>query len=206
MATVAKFLEAYKKLETEIRLLNPNDTVYDYENRLLESDPSKAEKLKVCRINRNFIQHNTDGDKFVKIVSDRWIDFLEQEANAKHSKNDLVKKHIYKAIAINEKTNINDAIEIVVKSKIDVIPVVDKKNLFLGVITPQQVLIAYKKAGNTRRKILELLSIKNIEKTVDNYVFAKPTDRYLDYVPKGDVIITSDGTNNGIYVGVLKCG
>ena len=104
MATVTKFLETYKKLEAEIRLLNPNDTVYDYENRLLESDPAKAEKLKVCRINRNFIQHNADGSEFMRLVSDKWISFLEQEANAIHSKNDLVKKHIYKATPINEKT------------------------------------------------------------------------------------------------------
>lgn len=205
MATVTKFLETYKKLEAEIRLLNPNDTVYDYENRLLESDPAKAEKLKVCRINRNFIQHNADGSEFMRLVSDKWISFLEQEANAIHSKNDLVKKHIYKATPINEKTSINDAIEIVVKSKIDVIPVIDNNSTFLGTITPRQVMYAYKKAGNARRKILEFLPIKNIKKEVEGYMFTKPTDRYLDYAPKYNVIVTSDGTNKGTYVGVLKC-
>lgn len=204
MATVAKFLAAYKNLESEIRALDPNDSIYNYENRLSESDPAKSEKLKVCRINRNFIQHNTDGEKFVGIISDKWIEFLDNEANAIHSRNDLVKKHIYKATAINEKTTINEAMDIVVKSKIDVVPVVGKKSAFMGTITPMQILIAYKKAGNVRRKILDFIPMRNIEKTKINYYYAKLSDRYVDYAPKTPVIITSDGKDNGTYVGVLK--
>lgn len=204
MATVAKFLASYKNLETEIRTLNPNDSIYDYENRLSETDPAKAEKLKVCRINRNFIQHNTDGEKFVGVISDKWIEFLDNEANAIHSRNDLVKKHIYKATAIDEKTTINDAMDIVVKSKIDVVPVVGKKSVFIGTITPMQILVAYKKAGNIRRKILDFIPSKSIEKTKINYYYAKPTDRYVDYAPKMPVIITSDGKEDGTYIGVLK--
>lgn len=204
MATVTKFLETYKKLENEIRALNPNDTIYDYENRLMTMDPSKAEKLKVCRINRNFIQHNADGERFMGSISDRWITFLEQEINAIHAKNDLVKKHIYKAVALNEKSNISDAIDAVVKSKIDVIPVVGKNNCFLGVITPQQILIAYKKAGNLRKKLFDHVTPKHIENTVQNYVFAKPTDRYLDHVTEEKCVVTSDGTVAGTYIGFLK--
>ena len=204
MATINKFLEAYKKLETEIRLLNPNDTIYDYENRLSEKDPSKAEKLKVCRINRNFIQHNADGDKFVGEVSDKWILFLEQEANAIHARNDLVKKHIYRAETIDEKTTISEAIDIVTKSKIDVIPVIYEKNKFLGVVTPKHILVAYKKSGSVRKKVFDIIPIKNVCKTKKDYVFTSPTARYLDYMAKTKCIVTSDGTENGTYIGFLK--
>lgn len=204
MATINKFLDSYKKLETELRTLNPNDTVFDYENRLSAKDPAKAEKLKVCRINRNFIQHNTDGDKFVGVISDKWIEFLDKEANAIHSKNDLIKKHIYKAVAVDEKTTVSDAMDILVKSKIDVVPVVKDKNLFLGTVTPLQILVAYKKAGNVRKKLLEYVSLKSIEKTRNDFKFAKPTDRYLDYIPKLPVVITTDGDEQGTYIGFLK--
>ena len=204
MATINKFLEAYKKLETEIRLLNPNDTIYDYENRLSEKDSLKAEKLKVCRINRNFIQHNADGDKFVGEVSDKWVLFLEQEANAIHARNDLVKKHIYKATPITEKTTISEAIDIVTKSTIDVIPVVKDKNQFVGVITPKHVLVAYKKSGSIRKKVFDVIPIKNVGKTKKEFVFTTPSARYLDYMSKTKCIVTSDGTENGTYIGFLK--
>lgn len=204
MATIAKFLAAYKNLESEIRTLNPNDSIYDYENRLSESDPVKSEKLKVCRINRNFIQHNTDGEKFVSVISDKWVDFLNSEANAIHSRNDLVKKHLYKATAINEKTTISEAMDIIVKSKIDVVPVVIVKNTFYGIVTPMQILVAYKKAGSVRSKLLDFVPLKAIEKTRMNYEYAKLTDRYVDFAPKMPVIITSDGNEQGTYIGFLK--
>ena len=203
MATVSKFLNAYKALETEIRALNPNDSIYDYENRLMESDSAKAEKLKVCRINRNFIQHNADGEKFVGQISDKWISFLEQEANAIHSQNDLMKKHIYKAVAITPKTSIKEAIPIVVATKLDVVPVVENGK-FLGVITPKQILGAYMKASGTTKKVMEYITKKSMDNVTVEYSFAKPTDRYIDYVSKDKVIVTSDGTSEGLYIGFKK--
>ena len=203
MATINKFLEAYKNLETEIRNLNPNDTVYDYENRLSQTDPQKAEKLKVCRINRNFIQHNPDSAKFVGLISDKWIDFLEAETNIIHSKNDLMKKHIYKATPVDAKTSIKDAITIVASSKVDVVPVVSKGE-FVGLITPKQVLVAYMKSSRTAEKLLDYISDKTMKNVTADYDFSKPTDRYIDYSTKPNVVITSDGTSNGLYIGLKK--
>lgn len=198
MATINKFLTAYKELETEIRSTNPNDSVYDYENRLEDAD--KQEKLKLCRITRNYIQHHSD--KFAE-VSDTMVQFLEKETNLLHSKSDLVKKHIYRAEPITEKTTIKDAILLGATSKIDYIPIVNK-GVFLGVVPLKAILVAYKKESTLSKKIIGLISSTSIKKVMTDWEYAKPTDKYLDYVTKQKVIVTDDGTEHGLYVGVLK--
>lgn len=198
MATINKFLVAYKELETEIRSANPNDSVYDYENRLEDAD--KQEKLKLCRITRNYIQHHSD--KFAE-VSDTMVQFLEKETNLLHSKSDLVKKHIYRAEPITEKTTIKDAILLGATSKIDYIPIVNK-GVFLGVVPLKAILVAYKKESTLSKKIIGLISSTSIKKVMTDWEYAKPTDKYLDYVTKQKVIVTDDGTEHGLYVGVLK--
>lgn len=198
MATINKFLVAYKELETEIRSANPNDSVYDYENRLEDAD--KQEKLKLCRITRNYIQHHSD--KFAE-VSDTMVQFLEKETNLLHSKSDLVKKHIYRAEPITEKTTIKDAILLGATSKIDYIPIVNK-GVFLGVVPLKAILVAYKKESTLSKKIICLISSTSIKKVMTDWEYAKPTDKYLDYVTKQKVIVTDDGTEHGLYVGVLK--
>lgn len=198
MATINKFLTAYKELETEIRSADPNDSVYDYENCLEDAD--KQEKLKLCRITRNYIQHHSD--KFAE-VSDTMVQFLEKETNLLRSKSDLVKKHIYRAEPITEKTTIKDAILLGATSKIDYIPIVNK-GVFLGAIPLKAILLAYKKESTLSKKIIGLISSASIKKIMTDWEYAKPTDKYLDYVTKQKVIVTDDGTEHGLYVGVLK--
>ena len=48
-----KFLDAFKNLENELRA--DNTTVLDYENSL--KDSNMQEKLKLCRITRNYLSH-----------------------------------------------------------------------------------------------------------------------------------------------------
>ena len=48
-----KFLESYRNLENELRY--DNLSVLDYENSL--KDSNKQEKLKLCRITRNYLSH-----------------------------------------------------------------------------------------------------------------------------------------------------
>lgn len=198
MATINKFLTAYKELESEIRSSDPNDSVYDYENRL--DDVDKQEKLKLCRITRNYIQHHSD--KFAD-VSDTMVQFLERETALLHSKSDLVKKHIYRAEPITEKTSIKDAILLGANSKIDYIPIVNK-GIFLGVVPLKAILLAYKKESTLSRKIMSLISSSSVKKIMADWEYAKPTDKYLDYVTKPKVIVTDDGTEHGLYVGVLR--
>lgn len=198
MATINKFLTAYKELETEIRSADPNDSVYDYENRLEDAD--KQEKLKLCRITRNYIQHHSD--KFAE-VSDTMVQFLEKETNLLHSKSDLVKKHIYRAEPITEKTTIKEAILLGATSKIDYIPVVNK-GMFLGMIPLKAVLLAYKKESTLSKKIMCLIPSASIKKIMSDWEYGKPTDKYLDYATKPKVVVTDDGTEHGLYVGVLK--
>lgn len=57
---VTEFLSVYKSLEQA--LSSQNMTVLDYES-VLPSD--EADKLKTCRIMRNYVAHHSDGDSFL---------------------------------------------------------------------------------------------------------------------------------------------
>lgn len=197
--TLSKFLEAYKELEQEVRAVNPTWSVYDYE--LSITDSYRLEKMKICRLTRNYVQHNPDGMKFVD-VTDAMINFLKRETAMLHNSRDLVKQHIYKAPFIEPKVSIKDAMDVAIKTKVpEIIPVVDG-GLIQGYITPTQILVAYKKSPRITGKVLEYTKALPLSKLDVDY--AKPTDPYIDYVTKNTVIVTSDGTKDGLYVGFLK--
>ena len=54
MSLVDKFLESYKNLEAELKA--EGMTILDYENKMKEG--TEKERLKVCRIMRNYMSHN----------------------------------------------------------------------------------------------------------------------------------------------------
>ena len=197
--TLAKFLNAYMTLEKEIRAVNPQWSVFDYESAMTST--AEQEKLKLCRITRNYVQHNPDGKRFVD-PSDEMTAFLEREAALIHNSRDLVKKHIYRAPTVDSKTSIRGAMDVAVKTKTPEYILAVEKGLITGYITPVQILTAYKKASRVTEKLFEHIKPSAVRKLSPDY--AKPTDAYIDYVTKDVVIVTSDGTEKGLYAGVIK--
>ena len=103
---ITKFLDAYRNLENELRA--ENKTVLEYENSL--QDANIQEKLKLCRITRNYLSHQDT--KFAS-VSKEMLDFLDKlakEINLKaHTVKDEMKK--IKPIFLNE--NVKNIVPIV---------------------------------------------------------------------------------------------
>lgn len=84
------FISAYKQLENTLRLRDMK--VIDYENTLPEED---KKKLQLCRITRNYIQHEYDYKDFCS-MSNGMIEFLEEKNNEILQEMNIMKKHIYK--------------------------------------------------------------------------------------------------------------
>ena len=66
-----KFLDAFRALDTELK--SDGTTVLDYENSL---ETAEQEKMKVCRIMRNYMSHNDT--TFVVATNDQ-IKFLNEQ-------------------------------------------------------------------------------------------------------------------------------
>ena len=67
-----KFLDAFRALDTELK--DQGSTVLEYENSLKDGSIEK-EKLKVCRIMRNYMAHN---DTTFLTASNEQIKFLQK--------------------------------------------------------------------------------------------------------------------------------
>ena len=199
MATINQFLNSYKKLEAEIRIDNPESSVFEYENSLY--DPERQEKIKVCRILRNYIQHHADGQRFIA-VSDQMITFLEKEVFSIKAKTDLVKSHISKTAPITPKTSIRDAIAIISMSNVNNLAIVDKENHIVGAVNATLILKAYSKSKKSTSKIIEYVSTKDTKSLLSRMVFAKIDDRYEPY-SGCEGFVTADGTAESNYVGTL---
>ena len=99
MREIDTFLEEYKKLETAIRN-ETGSTVLDYENTMQQD---LAEKIKVCRIMRNYAQHNADYVRFLAATADM-CDFLRDMT--KNVEKDRLLDVAYGAKGVGEITTI----------------------------------------------------------------------------------------------------
>lgn len=98
MTETEKFLEQYKRFESALRDTNTADTVLDYENSL-QTDPVNSDtydKLKTCRIIRNYIQHHPDGAKMFP-ASSQMTEFIKKTGRADRKQNPESIRHHDKA-------------------------------------------------------------------------------------------------------------
>ena len=181
---VNKFLDAYRNLENELRY--ENKSVLDYENSL--KDQNIQEKLKLCRITRNYIAHQDT--KFVS-VNKEMIDFIEKLAKDINIKSHTVKDEMIKIKPVFLNESIKNIIPICAKYKF--VPIIDKKtNQVLHIINSEFL-------------------VEQLVKNNKKIVLPKKKERY-NYIDKnsrldklsGLYIVTSDGTEKGKYLGILK--
>ncbi len=175
------FLNAYKDLESELR--ETGLTVLDYENGLKAGN---LEKLKVCRIMRNYMSHN---DKTFLIASKDQVKFLNELALEIRKTFHTVKDEMKKLRPIpNAKTPIKDVIVAVNKNGYAVMT--NKKDLY---IVDKDILISELAKGN--KKII-------FPARLPKYSYTTKTEK-ISCLHKGLYIVTSDGTETGKYEGIV---
>lgn len=174
-----KFLQAYKELETELKYIG--QSVLDYENSLSDTDDNK-EKLKLCRIVRNYISHNSDNFAGTTNEMIKFLNSLTSKINklSKTAKDIMVKPNFIKP---------NEPIK-------NILPLIKKP---IVVLDKEKFICLVKKDY-----LLDLIAAgekKFIVPKKHDYKFTTKETHLEDM--QGEYIITNDGTKNGKVIGIV---
>lgn len=175
-----KFLDAFRALDTELK--SDGSTVLDYENSL---DTLVQERLKVCRIMRNYMAHN---DTTFLSTTNEQIKFLEDQVTEIRKKAHTVKDEMKRVKTIKTTAPIKDVIASI--DKFPIAPIETKTGLYL---VDKNNLIHQLAIGN--KKIV-------VPARLPKYATIAKDER-IENVSSGTYVVTSDGTINGSYLGLI---
>ena len=176
-----KFLDAFRAFDTELK--QDNITVIDFENSL--KDNLIQEKLKVCRIMRNYMSHNDTNFLETTTAQIKFLDGLTEDIKKKAH---TVKDEMKKVKPVKATTPIKDIV--VQLDKFPIVPLDTKSGIFL---VDKDLIIHLLAKGAKKVDIpAKLPKYKYIGKLIR-----------MDKVSEGTYIVTSDGTSNGDYLGIL---
>ena len=132
-----KFLDAFRTLDTELK--TEGKTVLDYENSLESLD---QEKMKVCRIMRNYMSHN---DTNFITASTEQIKFLNSQTETIRKNAHTVKDEMKRIKPIKFTEPIKNILAQIVKYPI--VPIETKNGIFL---VDKDILLKQLAAGNKK--------------------------------------------------------
>ena len=193
MTITAQFLEQYKSLEAVLRsILSPDMTVLRYEDQ--SSDP---EKLRMCRLVRNFLQHTPDAAGFI-VPTEEMRRFLKQETARVAAQAEKAKDLSYRPAPIKLSHTWQQAFRLFVKAGADWLPVVDDKSQLVGVLTKDALFLALSSGKDiTATPVQSCYPAKGWKKTLDEYVVRNCED-ILPSVPLDKVILVRSGKYSGV--------
>lgn len=177
-----KFLDAFRALDTELK--SDGKTVLDYENTL---ESTEQERLKVCRIMRNYMSHNDT--TFLEATNEQ-ITFLNEQVTYLRSLAHTVKDEMKRTKLVKATEYIKNIIPLVDKSKI--IPIETSNGIFL---VDSNYLIHQLSLGNKK------LSFPN---RFPKYNYVNKLDKIEDLTKNSIYIVTDTGTKDGKYLGILN--
>jgi len=180
------FLTEYKTLESNIRS-ELGISVLDYENKLTEAGKTtEAEKLKVCRIIRNYLSHN-DTD-FIVPTKDM-INFVYDLANKIASMNGTAKDRMLtlaKYGSVKRTDSIIDACAVMGKKQITEMPIINPDGTLYGIATSTDIFTAISSVPQPKKcTIFKLLLTTNWETVdIDTPVKSIPENKTLLVIDK----------------------
>lgn len=175
-----KFLDAFRSLDTELKA--NGKSVLEYENSL---DTTDLERLKVCRIMRNYMAHN---DTTFLSTTNEQIKFLNTKTNELRKLAHTVKDEMKRIKTVKSTESIKTITGLV--DKYSIVPLLDKSGIYL---VNQNILIHNLALGN--KKIA-------LPARLPKYQYVSKLDR-LDNIGSGTYIVTEGGTAIDTYVGIL---
>lgn len=136
MTLTEEFLWQYKSLETLLRGVYGSDmSVLNFESKSTE-----PEKLRMCRLVRNFLQHTPDGDKFI-VPTEAMVTFLKREMVQIAAQAEKAKDLSYKQTPVKLSHTLKQAAKLFIKSGRDWLPIVDEKSVVVGILTKDELFV-----------------------------------------------------------------
>lgn len=175
-----KFLEAYKELESELKY--NGQSVLDYENSL---SGTEQEKLKVCRIMRNYMSHN---DTNFLTPSDEQIKYLNSITLNIRKKAHCVKDEMKKVVLVKETETLKNILPMI--AKYPIVPIATKIGVYL---LDKDTFVTLLAKGEKKAVIPSRLP---------KYKYVDKNER-METLSSGTYIVTSTGNDEGDYVGIL---
>ena len=203
-----KFLTNYKNLESILAtktkedmakiswISEPTDnmTVYDLENH---STQEMMNKLRVCRVLRNYAQHNADAEEFLAI-SDKEVLFLDNVISAMKNTDPKLKDKMKRITCPTVSDPVSSVLGLLLQKKIPYCPVTDTDGILKFVVSEHDICVWLNSGITLKTKLSKVPETKN------NFLTGSTTDSYLDFVEKnGDnlMIVVKDG--NEVVKGII---
>ena len=181
MREIDTFLEEYKKLETAIRN-ETGSTVLDYENTMQQD---LAEKIKVCRIMRNYAQHNADYVRFLAATADM-CDFLRNMTKDVEKDRLRAGDKCKKLQALTLKMSLKDIVQ---------------DNLPYGIYTREMLVAGLATAGRLTSSLSSVYDEKASKKALKQVFIVKKETKLDEYKPWDKLLVCNEKT--GKYEGII---
>lgn len=212
---IAIYITKYNDIENLLNKLP--DAPSDANMKWLEdqiTDIKIKNKLYLCRILRNYIQHNSDFKEFISIT-DTMIDFLDEIKSLVLNKLTLIKTVMIpkkKLIIKKLSDSILETIIIMNSKNIDCIPIIDDNETVLTIFTKDDALQLFEKEKikkSTKFKDLDQKKELNKNKVLfkfssENKLIDEIIDLFTQEKPIKLLIITDSGNSKGKIIGLLS--
>ena len=184
-----KFLDLYKELEDLLRKQNNKQTILQYEEILQKND---ADKLRICRQMRNYIQHHEDGNRFL-VCSEEMCKFIQELINNEKGTKEI---RIRRLEPLHNYDRIGDVKTFFSKTNKMWMPIVDENNNYLGTLDILQLIHIYSNQS-PNKKLSSIMNDDDYDKTSIPVLNNK--EDVLNFEGTEAVVIGK----NGKYIGIL---
>lgn len=191
------FISAFKRVEQLIRNYPgaPDGANFKWlEDRITE--PKTQSKMRMCRMIRNYVQHEEDYSEFIGIA-DGMISFLNSLYAQLSKTTGVYGAVMSNPISVNEQDTLASAAKLV-KQGHESVMVVSNDGIFRGWITPEFFL---QRAVNGCTGGFVSNSVDLLDR--DNTVFVKTDDVVPKDRPKCRIVVTTTGNSYGMVKGVV---
>lgn len=203
MNETEKFLNEFRRLEKVLKETKTADSVPDYENSLQTSVDDIYDKLKMCRITRNFLSHHANGSKFIMPTTEM-TKFIKELSDKLESQIQHIKDVMTRQKTVTMDTSIKDVLTALSRSKFGWLAITDKEGRLIGIIDKPSMTDLLAKKQSLTGKLSSILNESDIKKILKSCYtgITSPDDRAEDiYKNDFDRIVVC---RNGIYKGIVK--
>lgn len=183
------FLDAYRALEEALRNDEPTSTVYEY-SMTFDENSNDTKKMQLCRLTRNYLAHQTD--EFITPTKEM-VAYLNSQTEEIMKKHKMAKDIMTKTAPITNAMKISEAAAKLGNKK-PFLVVCDKEKHIEGLFTRETI----RKAVVDKNHSKTIKAAGGLEKPTRIIDPAEPAE---NTVPLS--IVTSDGTINGTYKGII---